>query len=120
MGILIKELDPASDDIEKDVGTVADDCDLIVDAILGTGLKGELSGGFGRLINAINLLNKRIVAVDIPSGLDCDTGLALGTAIKAAVTVTFAAAKERFYKSLHQRNIRVKFTLPLSASNGKM
>jgi NAD(P)H-hydrate epimerase len=96
MGILIKELDPASDGIEKDIGTVAGDCDLIVDAVLGTGLKGELSGGFGRLINAINLLKKRIVAVDIPSGLDCDTGFALGRAIKAAITVTFAAAKKGF------------------------
>ena len=96
MGILIKELEPASDDIEKDIKTVAGDCDLIVDAIFGTGLSGELGGGFDRLINAINLLKKRIVAVDIPSGLDCDTGFALGTAIKAAITVTFAAAKKGF------------------------
>jgi NAD(P)H-hydrate epimerase len=95
MGILIKGLDPASDGIEKDIGTIAGDCDLIVDAVFGTGLSGELGGGFDRLINAINLLNKQIVAVDIPSGLDCDTGLALGTAIKA-VTVTFAAAKKGF------------------------
>ena len=96
MGILIKELEPASDDIEKDIETVAGDCDLIVDAIFGTGLSGELGGGFDRLVSAINSLNKQIIAVDIPSGLDCDRGLALGTAIKAAITVTFAAAKKGF------------------------
>ena len=96
MGILIKELEPASDDIEKDIEVVAGDCDLIVDAIFGTGLSGELGGGFDRLVNAINSLNKQIIAVDIPSGLDCDRGLALGTAIKAAITVTFAAAKKGF------------------------
>jgi NAD(P)H-hydrate epimerase len=96
MGISTKELDLSSADIEKAVKTFADDSDLIVDAIFGTGLSGELGGGFDRLINAINLLNKQIVAVDIPSGLDCDTGLALCTAIKAAITVTFAAAKKGF------------------------
>jgi len=96
MGILIKEFDLSSADIEKAVETFAGDCDLIVDAIFGTGLSGELSGGFDRLVDAVNSLNKRIIAVDIPSGLDCDTGLALGTAIRAAVTVTFAAAKKGF------------------------
>jgi NAD(P)H-hydrate epimerase len=69
---------------------------LLVDAIFGTGFSGRLGGGFDRLINIINSLNKRIVAVDIPSGLDCDTGLAPGAAIKAAITVTFAAAKKGF------------------------
>jgi NAD(P)H-hydrate epimerase len=96
MGILIKGLDLSSADIEKAVKTFAGDSDLIVDAIFGTGLSGKLSSGFDRLINAVNSLNKQIVAVDIPSGLDCDTGLVLDAAIKAAVTVTFAAAKKGF------------------------
>jgi NAD(P)H-hydrate epimerase len=95
-GILIKELDLSSTDIEKAVETFAGDSDLIVDAIFGTGLSGEPSSGFNRLVDAVNSLNKRIIAVDIPSGLDCDTGYPLGTAIKAAITVTFAAAKKGF------------------------
>ncbi len=96
MGILIKELQPSSADVEKAVETFAGECDLIVDAIFGTGLTGTLSGGFDRLINAVNALKKPIVAVDIPSGLDCDTCCPLGTAIKATATVTFAAAKKGF------------------------
>lgn len=96
MNILIKELEPSSADIEKAVETFAGNCDLIVDAIFGTGLEGRLAGGFEKLINAVNSLNKPVVAVDIPSGLDCDTGCSPGAAIKAAATVTFAAAKKGF------------------------
>jgi len=94
MKIAIKELD--LNNIEKDVKEYAGESDLIVDAIFGTGLAGVISGEFENLINAINSLNKIIIAVDLPSGLDCDTGLALGTAIKASRTVTFAAAKKGF------------------------
>lgn len=83
-------------DRENSVRALAKDCDLIVDAIFGTGLTGSLAGGFDKLINTINSLNKPIVAVDIPSGLDCDTGLTLETAVKAIATVTFAAAKKGF------------------------
>lgn len=94
MGISIKELELT--DIERAIENFAGECDLIVDAIFGTGLTGALSGGFDKLINAINSLNKPIAAVDIPSGLDCDTGCPLGTAIRATLTVIFAAAKKGF------------------------
>ena len=83
-------------DMGKSVKTLAEDCDLIVDAIFGTGLTGTLAGGFDKLIDVINSLNKPIIAVDIPSGLDSDTGESLGPAIKAIMTVTFAAAKKGF------------------------
>jgi NAD(P)H-hydrate epimerase len=96
MEIAIEEFETASANIEKDVEAFAGDSDLIVDAIFGTGLTGVLRADFVRLINAINSLNKPIAAVDIPSGLDCDTGGPLGAAIKAASTVTFAAAKKGF------------------------
>jgi len=94
MKIAIKELD--LNNIEKGVKDIASDSNLIVDAIFGTGLTGEISGEFEKLINAINSLNKPIIAVDIPSGLDCDSGLPLGAAIRATKTVTFAAAKKGF------------------------
>jgi len=45
----------------------------------------------------VNNLNKPTVSVDIPSGLDCNTGKTLGVAIKATKTVTFAAGKKGFY-----------------------
>src|SRR5574337_1761423 len=71
--------------------------DIIVDALFGTGLSGEVREPFKTLINGVNNLNKPIVSVDIPSGLDCNTGKILGAAIKATKTVTFAIAKKGFY-----------------------
>ena len=66
---------------------------MIVDALFGTGLHGPLREDYRTLIDAINALGRPILAVDIPSGLDCDTGQPLGTAIQAACTVTFVAVK---------------------------
>jgi NAD(P)H-hydrate epimerase len=72
-------------------------CDLIIDALLGTGLEGPLKPPYRDLIEAINRAGIPILAVDIPSGLDCDTGVPLGdTAIKADQTVTFVAVKVGF------------------------
>lgn len=73
------------------------DCNILVDALFGTGLSGDVREPFRTLINGVNNLNKPIVSVDIPSGLDCNTGKILGTAIKATKTVTFAVAKKGFY-----------------------
>jgi NAD(P)H-hydrate epimerase len=70
--------------------------DLLVDALLGTGLQGNLREPYIQLIDAINLAGKPVLAVDIPSGLDCDTGIPLGTAIKADRTVSFVAMKAGF------------------------
>lgn len=66
---------------------------VIVDAILGTGLNSDVKGYFKTVIEFINLLNKNILAVDIPSGLHTDTGQPCGTCIQAAVTATFAFPK---------------------------
>lgn len=70
--------------------------DIIIDAILGTGFTGVLRQDLSELIDRINSLNKTIVAVDIPSGLDCDTGFVQNAAIKADLTITFAAYKRGF------------------------
>lgn len=74
-----------------------DSYDIIVDALFGTGLSGEVREPFKTLIEGINNLNKPIVSVDIPSGLDCNNGNILGAAMKATKTVTFAASKRGFY-----------------------
>ncbi|MGA2173046.1 MAG: NAD(P)H-hydrate epimerase [Sedimentisphaerales bacterium] len=84
------------DDIKDRVAALARDADMIVDAVFGTGLMGELRNGYKRLIETINALGRPILAVDIPSGLDCDTGNPLGAAIKANWTVTFVAVKKGF------------------------
>jgi NAD(P)H-hydrate epimerase len=67
--------------------------DLLIDAILGTGLNSEVSGFYAEVIESLNRCGKPIVAVDIPSGLDANTGKALGTCIRATVTATFGLAK---------------------------
>ncbi len=68
-------------------------CDVIIDAIFGTGLCREISGPIADLVRAINESSASVVAVDIPSGLAADTGAILGVAVDAQVTVTMGAAK---------------------------
>jgi NAD(P)H-hydrate epimerase len=77
----------------SDLAPVLDRCDVIVDAIFGTGLRGDISGLPAEVIKAINEANRPVVAVDIPSGLDADTGRVLGVCVNAEVTVTFALPK---------------------------
>ncbi len=67
--------------------------DIIVDAILGTGVSGEVRGVARAAIEAINDSAARVVAVDIPSGLHADTGAILGAAVRAEVTVTLGLPK---------------------------
>ncbi|MFN2239358.1 MAG: NAD(P)H-hydrate dehydratase [Thermoanaerobaculia bacterium] len=67
--------------------------DVIVDAILGTGLETAASGIRGEAIVALCSLAKPIIAVDLPSGLDASRAAVPGPAVEAAVTVTFAAPK---------------------------
>lgn len=68
----------------------------IVDALLGTGVSGEIRGIYRKLIELINQGGLHVMAVDIPSGLDGDTGEILGVAVKAEFTVTFVARKTGF------------------------
>jgi hydroxyethylthiazole kinase-like uncharacterized protein yjeF len=67
--------------------------DLIVDALLGTGIKGAVTGMMAGVIEAINTARRPVVAVDLPSGLNADTGAVDGPCVQAAVTVTFALPK---------------------------
>jgi len=66
---------------------------LIIDALLGTGLKGEVKGVYRDLVGIINSSKAYVISVDIPSGLDATTGRILGCCVKADKTVTFAAKK---------------------------
>ncbi|MCS7168102.1 MAG: NAD(P)H-hydrate epimerase [Gemmatales bacterium] len=72
------------------------DADWVVDALFGTGLKGAVRPPFDRVVEILNASHKPILAVDIPSGLDCDTGQPLGVAIRARCTATMAAWKRGF------------------------
>ncbi len=68
----------------------------IVDALLGTGAKGDPRPPLGAVIDQLNATELPILAVDLPSGLDCDTGKPGSPTIRAAETCTFVALKAGF------------------------
>jgi len=71
--------------------------DLIIDAIFGIGINSDVKEPY---LSAIEILNKShipIMAVDVPSGLNTDTGEIMGAAMKAKLTVTFVASKQGFF-----------------------
>jgi NAD(P)H-hydrate epimerase len=72
--------------------------DLWIDAILGTGLRSDVRGYLKEVINFVNSLKKPVFAVDIPSGLNSDTGRPCGACIRATATATFAFAKTGHYQ----------------------
>ena len=70
---------------------------MVIDAVLGTGFSGVVRPPLDAVIGAINALPpERIVAIDVPSGLDCDTGTAAGPCVRAGRTITFVAIKRGF------------------------
>jgi NAD(P)H-hydrate epimerase len=96
LGQAIEQLSLEQEDIAGRIGSFAAGADMIVDGLFGTGLKGQLSEEYKQLIEAINAQEGPILAIDIPSGLDCDSGQPLGAAVKASCTVTFVAVKRGF------------------------
>ncbi len=70
--------------------------DWVVDALLGTGVTGPARPPLDRVIAAINAGGAKVLAVDLPSGMDCDTGLPLGPCVRALHTVTFVTQKKGF------------------------
>ena len=70
----------------------------IVDGLLGTGLTRPVEGLLSAAIDAMNRSGRPVLALDVPSGLDVDTGRPLGRAVRAKATVTFVARKVGFLK----------------------
>lgn len=73
-------------------------CELVIDALFGTGLDRPIQGVSAAVIERINQADVKRVALDIPSGIDADSGSVLGVAVRAELTLTFAAHK----RGLHQ------------------
>lgn len=71
--------------------------DVIIDAMLGTGLSKPVTGLYAEAIQVINKSQSRVIAVDVPSGLNSDTGSVMGCALKAISTVTFIGLKKGLY-----------------------
>jgi NAD(P)H-hydrate epimerase len=81
----------------QEMESIISDADWLIDALFGTGLRGEVKEPFSKAINIMNKSNKKILSIDIPSGLDCDTGEPLGVSIKATVTVSMVGFKLGFF-----------------------
>lgn len=67
--------------------------DVVVDAVFGIGLSRDITGEYAELIDTINSDSARVIAVDIPSGVNASSGAVMGTAVQAAQTVTFGYLK---------------------------
>jgi len=84
------------------IGSIADGllqkADVVIDAIFGTGLRGRIASPYKEVIEAMNSTDAFKVAVDVPSGLNPDTGEIHGVAVKADITVTFHAPKPGLLK----------------------
>ena len=91
MGLDVRQAGPAELDLAG--------CDLIIDAMLGTGLAGEVREPFLAAIKAVNAAGRPVLAVDIPSGLDANTGEVLGDCVRATRTATFALPKVGFMRA---------------------
>lgn len=80
------EVQPFSEEILHSAG-------LVIDALLGTGITTQIRNEFARIIDAVNHSTLPVVSIDVPSGLDANTGQSLGRCIQADVTVTFVGIK---------------------------
>ncbi len=68
--------------------------DVIVDALLGTGIKGQVRAPYRDIIAALNQQTIPVLSVDLPSGLHADTGVPCGIAVNATITITFVGIKQ--------------------------
>ncbi|MCX8082142.1 MAG: NAD(P)H-hydrate epimerase [bacterium] len=82
---------------DLDILKILEKSDVIIDAVLGTGIKGNVTGTSAEVISLINESKKFVVCADIPSGLDADTGIVMGECVKGNITVSFGFAKKGFY-----------------------
>ncbi|MCH7898327.1 MAG: NAD(P)H-hydrate dehydratase [Proteobacteria bacterium] len=71
--------------------------ELLVDAVLGSGLERDLEGRFAEVVDAINRHPASVLALDIPSGLNADSGRVMGVAVQADLTVTFVGLKSGLF-----------------------
>ncbi|GMA97792.1 NAD(P)H-hydrate dehydratase [Pelosinus sp. IPA-1] len=92
MGIDVLEVTNSHDWDKVKIAMTFTDC--LVDALLGTGFAGQLRENMTQVVESINKMNKVTIAIDVPTGVDADTGQIQSVAVKASHTITFALAKQ--------------------------
>ena len=75
----------------------AEDADVIVDALFGTGLTRDVEGAAAEAVKEMNSSAAPVLALDVPSGIHADTGRVLGAAVRADVTVSFIGLKQGLF-----------------------
>ena len=100
---IIQKLGITSYNLESDKDTEKlikslNSSEIVIDAIFGTGLVRKIEGIYDTVITLINESNKYILSIDIPSGMNSDTGETLGNSIKADTTITFQLYKKGFLR----------------------
>ena len=88
-------------DVTKELAKIIDNAEIIIDGIFGTGIRGMIGEPHSSAINAMNRSKAYRVAVDVPSGLDPDTGRIHDKCVKAHATITF----HRMKKGLSKKNV---------------
>lgn len=77
----------------EDIESAINNADVIVDALVGTGLQRDISGEWAAWVDLLNQSSKPVLSIDMPSGIDADTGAVKGVAVNAHATVTFIGLK---------------------------
>lgn len=83
-------------DLEKEINSNIKEYDIVIDGLLGVGLNRDVDELLKYIISRINKYAKKVISIDVPSGLDCDTGLIKGAAVMADCTYTFEVIKKGF------------------------
>lgn len=90
----LQRFDREKTDKKDQIGTdLSEEYYVVVDAVFGVGLSRRIEGVYGQILECLNALPGKKVAVDIPSGIDADDGSVLGVAFRADLTVTFSYEK---------------------------
>ena len=93
MNRTVEFVNETSSDVIKAIEEELSNCDLIIDCLFGIGLSKEVKEPFRTIIGLINKSGEKVLSVDIPSGIDADTGEEMGISVKADRTVTFLFPK---------------------------
>lgn len=91
----IPVVDAGPDDVAQTLRDLSSE-DLVIDALLGTGIRGVVASPFDNVIRTINNCSAQVLAIDLPSGMNGDTGQPCGICVQADSTVTFVAEKTGF------------------------